>query len=144
MGLFLSKVLTQLILPLGFGSFLLISGLFFRRTRFGLGVSGLGMLWLWLWSTPIFSDWIRFSLEKRYPPISLANVPRADAIIVLGGAMGGAIAPRRFPDLGSAADRVWHAARLFLAGKAPWILLSGGRLPWRTKRHQKRMPCCNF
>ena len=31
-----------------------------------------------------------------------------------------------YANLGAAADRVWHAARLYRAGKAPWILLSGG------------------
>jgi len=31
-----------------------------------------------------------------------------------------------YPDLLPAADRVWHAARLYHAGKAPRVLLSGG------------------
>ncbi len=30
------------------------------------------------------------------------------------------------PDMGSAADRVWLAARLYKAGKAPLVLVSGG------------------
>ena len=32
-------------------------------------------------------------------------------------------------DLGSAADRVWYAAALFKAGKASWVLVSGGNQP---------------
>ena len=47
--------------------------------------------------------------------------------------MGGAVSP---PQLGgseihlhSAADRVWYAARLFHAGKAPLLILSGGSDP---------------
>ena len=31
-----------------------------------------------------------------------------------------------YANLGPAADRVWHAARLYQAGKAPWVVLSGG------------------
>jgi len=31
--------------------------------------------------------------------------------------------------MGSAADRVWHTAALFRAGKAPWVLVSGGSQP---------------
>ena len=30
---------------------------------------------------------------------------------------------------GSAADRVWHAAALYRAGKARWVLVSGGNKP---------------
>jgi len=53
-------------------------------------------------------------------------VPSADAIVVLGGAVGALSVG--FPDanLYSAADRVWHAARLYKADKAPWVVLSGG------------------
>jgi len=28
------------------------------------------------------------------------------------------------------ADRVLHAARLFVAGKAPWVIVSGGSIPF--------------
>jgi uncharacterized SAM-binding protein YcdF (DUF218 family) len=39
----------------------------------------------------------------------------------------GPLAPwRLYPDLKAAGDRVWHAARLYRAGKAPLIVLSGG------------------
>jgi uncharacterized SAM-binding protein YcdF (DUF218 family) len=44
-----------------------------------------------------------------------------------------ALAPREFPEVGDGADRVLHAARLFHAGKAPLVLVSGGRLPWQTR-----------
>lgn len=55
-------------------------------------------------------------------------------IVVLGGGIGGVAAPRLLPDLSSAADRVWHGARLFLAGKAPTVLVSGGRLAWQSEQ----------
>lgn len=45
--------------------------------------------------------------------------------------MQGARPPMRlYSNLEAAADRVWYAARLFRAGKAPQILLTGGNLPW--------------
>jgi len=49
----------------------------------------------------------------------------------LGVMLGGGIEPARrgrsaLPDLRNAADRVWHAARLYHAGKAPLLVLSGG------------------
>jgi uncharacterized SAM-binding protein YcdF (DUF218 family) len=38
-----------------------------------------------------------------------------------------------YPNLGEAADRVWHAARLYRAGKVEMLILSGGRQPWQGK-----------
>ncbi|MCB1826564.1 MAG: YdcF family protein [Candidatus Competibacteraceae bacterium] len=87
--------------------------------------------WLWLWSTPVFSDWLRATLERRNMPVLVERMPSADAIVVLGGAVVAAAPPERlYPDLGAAVDRVWHAARLYQAGKAPLVLVSGGYLPW--------------
>src|SRR3982751_1539306 len=50
-----------------------------------------------------------------------------DAIVVLGGGIGPA-EPPNIPDphLNDAADRVWHAARLYRRGLAPRIIVSGG------------------
>lgn len=47
-------------------------------------------------------------------------------MVVLGGGMSAPNAQRPYADLSAAADRVWHAARLFHAGKAPLLVLSGG------------------
>ncbi len=128
-----SKVLTCLVMPLGIGGLLILMGigvLALRRRRLGLGLSLVGLSWIWLWSTPVFSNWVRLSLEGRYPPSAVESLPNADAIVVLGGTMRGATGTRLYPDLGAAADRVWHAARLYHAGKAPLVVVSGGHLPW--------------
>ncbi len=47
-------------------------------------------------------------------------------MVVLGGAIAPPEAGQPYPNLGPAADRVWHAARLYHAGKAPVVVLSGG------------------
>jgi uncharacterized SAM-binding protein YcdF (DUF218 family) len=133
---FVSKVLTQLAMPLSAGVLLIAAGLLvvlFRHRVFGLGVALLGLGWLWLWATPVFSDWVRGSLEGQYPPAALEAIPAADAVVVLGGGIEPAVPPRAFPDLGGASDRVWHGARLVRAGKAPLLVLSGGALPWRAE-----------
>jgi uncharacterized SAM-binding protein YcdF (DUF218 family) len=133
MGYLYTKVLTHLVMPLGSGGAVILLGVMasaLRRRRLGAGLSLIGLLWIWLWSTPVFSDWVRRSLEGRFPPVAIEALPNADAILVLGGAVEGAVAPRLYPDLDASADRVWHAARLFLARKAPVVILSGGRLPW--------------
>jgi uncharacterized SAM-binding protein YcdF (DUF218 family) len=98
-----------------------------RQRKLGATLAWLALLWLWLWATPWVSHQARAQLEQPFLPIPVAQVPRAPAAVVLGGG----IEPARgggsdLPDLRNAADRVWHAARLFHAGKAPLLLLSGG------------------
>lgn len=51
-------------------------------------------------------------------------LPNADAIVLLGGGMGEHKVCGR-AEMFSGADRVWCAARLFNAGKAPIVTLSG-------------------
>jgi uncharacterized SAM-binding protein YcdF (DUF218 family) len=102
----------------------------FGRPRFALLLAAVGFAWIWAWSTPVFSDFVRESLEQRYPELPVDQVPRADLIVVLGGAMQhDAVQP--YPGVSSAADRYWHAARLFNAGRADRIIVSGGRTPGR-------------
>lgn len=128
-----SKLLTHMAMPLGGGGTLILFGVVasvLQRRGLGIGLSLTGLLWIWLWATPVFSDWVRGSLEGRYSPVSVESLPSADAILVLGGAVEGVAFPRLHPDLNAAADRVWHGARLFHAQKAPLVILSGGRLPW--------------
>lgn len=131
------KLLTQLAMPLGSGGMLILVGILasvLRRRGFGVGLSLSGLLWIWLWATPVFSDWVRLSLERQYRPTAIDALPNADAILVLGGGVEGVAAPRLLPDLNAAADRIWHAARLFHNGKAPIVILTGGRLPWHANR----------
>ncbi|HYF19317.1 MAG TPA: YdcF family protein [Ramlibacter sp.] len=99
-----------------------------------------GLAWLLLWSTPMASDGLRGWLEDQAGPRAIEAVQPAALIVVLGGAMGEALPPRRaYPDLGSAADRVWHAARLHKAGKAPRILVSGGSPAWAPASEAQAM-----
>lgn len=137
MGLLLSKVLTYLAMPLG-TSLLLgalgLTSLLVKRTLLASVLMLVALAWVGLWSTPVFSDWIRLSLEGRYPPLALDSIPPADEIVVLGGGVGPAFPPRLQPDLGAAADRVWHAARVYHAGKAPRVVVSGGMVPWKREQ----------
>lgn len=97
-----------------------------RTVRRALGVGLLGLVWLWLWSLPVASTWIQQQVEANFPPAAIEALPSAEAIVVLGGALKAPQHNSAFPDMGSAADRVWHSARLYRAGKAPLIVLSGG------------------
>jgi uncharacterized SAM-binding protein YcdF (DUF218 family) len=132
--LVLLKLLSQLVYPLLASLLLALWGgwLLWRHQRRSGGILlALALSWLWLWSTPVFGDWLRATLEQRYPPALVEQLPSAEAIVVLGGGMEAAHPPERlYPNLNAATDRAWYAARLFRAGKAPLIVATGGTLPW--------------
>ena len=87
------------------------------------------LIWVWLWATPAFSNGLCLKLEAAYPPLLLNDVPEEKAAVVLGGAISPPSGTQPFPNLHGGVDRVWHAARLHHAGKAPLLVLSGGSDP---------------
>ena len=124
-----SRLVTLVISPLGTALVLgvLSLSLSWRTHVRAATVSGVtAIAWLWLWSTPAASLWICTALESQHPALPVAALPDADAIVVLGGAVLPPEASRSDVDLRAGADRVWYAARLYHAGKAPLIILSGG------------------
>lgn len=130
----LSKLVTCLLSPLGSSLCLLVLTLFLvwrRRSRFGMACGALAMVWLWAWSMPVLSLWLRGTLEAQFAQAPLNRVPQAQALVVLGGGVSPPSGKATDINLEAAADRVWYAARLFHAGKAPLLLLSGGADPGR-------------
>ena len=91
----------------------------------------MGFVVLWVSSTPVFARLIYARLENQYPPIAMEKLQRADVAILLGGSVGPQRPPRLAPELDDSIDRVWHAAKLFKAGKVDRILITGGNLPWQ-------------
>lgn len=137
--LYLGKIISQLAYPLGTALILALLGLLLLGLRCRrLGVAGvvLAVAWLWFWSLPVVADGLRLSLEGRFAPQRAEELPAADFIVLLGGGVGGVPATGiwHYPDLNAAADRVWHAARLYHAGKAPLIIVSGGAMEWHGER----------
>ena len=128
----LSKLVTWLLSPLGMGLCLAGLGLLLawrQRLRSSMALGALAFVWLWAWSTPVLSLWLRGTVEDLYPPLPIATVPQAQAIVVLGGGIAPPSGKSTEINLNAAADRVWFAARLFHAGKAPLVLVSGGSDP---------------
>ena len=127
----MSRLVHVLVSPLGTAIVLAMLALLLcgRARRFARALGSLALVWLWLWSTPVASDALRGWLEDQAGPRAIAEVRPAPVIVVLGGAVASRKPPRRpDPDLGSASDRLWHAARLYRAGKASRIVLSGGTI----------------
>lgn len=83
----------------------------------------------WLWATPLTTRILGLPLEREW--LVDGKVPRvesfekADAIVCLGGGMGGDTNVSDYAEMWMGADRVWQAARLWKAGKAPKIICTG-------------------
>ena len=69
---------------------------------------------------------VLFHLENDYPPVAARNLPRADAIVLLGGAIRGEVSPETLADMSGVGDRLVFAVAVFKAGKAPVVLVTGG------------------
>nr|WP_240451260.1 YdcF family protein [Wenzhouxiangella sp. XN201] len=126
--------MAQLVYPLGLSVALIFLGLgllVLGKRRVGASLIGVGVFWVTLWSLPVVSDRIRASLEQRYDNLPAELAPEVDAIVLLGGGERGRPKDWPYPDLDRAADRIWHTARLFHAGKAEKIIVSGGSMDWK-------------
>ena len=134
--LLLTKIAPLFVFPLGFALMLAVLGLasaLMGRRRTAGGFLAVAVAVLWAASTPAVADWAALTLERQYPPKPVSELPKSDVVIVLGGAIIPAIAPRIVSDLQSSADRVLHAARIYKAGKAERVLITGGNLPWQAE-----------
>ena len=96
-----------------------------RRLRSGKVLGALALVWLWFWSMPVMSHWLASQIEGQFRQVPIASVPHAQALVVLGGTVTPPSGKSTEISLGRT-DRIWYAARLFHAGKAPLVLLSGG------------------
>lgn len=83
----------------------------------------LAFCWIWFWSTNIAVRMVAQPLDEC-ESVDVADLPQADAVVVLGGSMAyNAYADE--PEMYASADRVWHGARIYRAGKAGKVVLTG-------------------
>ena len=78
--------------------------------------------------------WVGGALENEWPIVKAEDAPKADAIVLLGGGMGSNTNVYPYAEMWSGADRVWHAARLYKAGKAPIVIPTG------SEEHESTVP----
>jgi len=130
MFLFLSKLLPLFFYPLGLLS-LLLAGMGFwawrRRSPLQWPLL-LSLLLVFLSGNFWVSQALMRPLEFRL--LAPEPLPHAEAVVVLGGSTYPALAPRTFPEVSEAGDRLLRALQLYRAQKAPLIILSGGRIGW--------------
>ena len=91
MGFLLSKLLPLFLYPLGLGLLLqgagLAAGARQARKRWSLALGGSGLGLIWLFAMPITSRELIWGLEERAAALTPQPIPRADAVVVLGGGL---------------------------------------------------------
>jgi len=131
MEIFLAKFIALFVYPFGLLLCLVLATavllLFGRRRAAGLTLAAAVLLMSVGGNGYVAHQLVR-SLENDFPPLEVDDVPRSDVIVVLGGGIGLPHPPRVYPDLGSGADRLLEGFRLYRAGKADHILLTGGNV----------------
>lgn len=129
---YLNKIIGFLISPIGIaivGLVIAIVCAWLKRVRLARWIVGVTVVWLWVWMTPFMTRFVGAPLEReflicgRVPAVE--SFPEADAIVVLGGSMGSDTNLSGYAEMWTSADRVWQAARLWKAGKAPKIIATG-------------------
>lgn len=128
-----SKIATELVYPLSLGIGLAIVAWVLLRRRRELAARRTllaAIVMLWLPATPLIGFHLNNALEMRHPPVRPEDSPTAGAIVLLGGAIRPPHPPLYWMDLNQSADRILHAARLWRAGKAPFVVSSGGGGPY--------------
>jgi uncharacterized SAM-binding protein YcdF (DUF218 family) len=78
---------------------------------------------------PTVESWLTGSLEGQYPDAGANSYPPAQAIVVLGGTIHMPSRVHHASGIIDPSDRLLMALRLYHAGKAPVVILSGGNNP---------------
>ena len=138
MGFLLSKLLPLLLYPLGLGLLLQLVGLAaaakgseqgsLRRRQASLWLSGTGVGLIWLCAMPLSSRQLIWGLEDRAAALTPRQLPRADAVVVLGGGLRPALPPRQGVEVAEGGDRLLRGVQLVRRGLAPLLVTSGGRV----------------
>jgi uncharacterized SAM-binding protein YcdF (DUF218 family) len=127
--LYLNKLLPIFVLPLGLVVLLLVVGLV-RKKRWPV-IAALAVLTIG--SMPLVGNALTHWLESRYPAVAIDQVESADAIVPLGGIFGPLVPEGYLPNVGEAGERLEAGITLMQKKKAPWLVFTGGRLPWSSQ-----------
>ena len=131
MGFFLSKLLPQLIYPLGLGLLLQLIAIGGRKQRWALPLSITGWLVIAVPAMPVVSDALLRQLEDEAALLTPKTIPQADAVLVLGGGIRPAPAQGLGVEVNEAGDRLLCGVRLWRQGTAPVLITSGARVSFQ-------------
>ncbi|MBC8507554.1 MAG: YdcF family protein [Anaerolineales bacterium] len=126
---FISKFLPLFIYPLGLTWILLVLALVLRKKPvWQKAAITLSIVLIWSGGNTWVSSSLKRSLEWQYLPPE--EFPKVEVILILSGGTHAAIYPRSTVEVGGAGDRVIYGAYLYHQGVAPYLLVSGGTVPY--------------
>ena len=131
MGFFLSKLLPQLIYPLGLGLLLQLIAIGGRKRRWALPLSMTGWLVIAVPAMPVVSDALLRQLEDQAAALTPKSIPKADAVLVLGGGIRPAPTEGFGVEVKEAGDRLLCGVRLWKQRKAPVLITSGASVSFK-------------
>ena len=131
MGFWLSKLLPQLIYPLGLGLLLQLIAIGGRKHRLALPLSITGWLVIAVPAMPVVSDALLRQLEDQAAALTPKSIPKADAVLVLGGGIRPAPTVGLGVEVNEAGDRLLCGVRLWKQGTAPVLITSGARVSFQ-------------
>jgi uncharacterized SAM-binding protein YcdF (DUF218 family) len=124
--LVLHKLLPVFLLPMGWILILLVLALIWRK-RWPV-VAALAILYVC--SLPLTANGLFHLIERGNPPRALGTVPKADAIVTLGGIFGPPTGDDTVPNFADSGVRLEGAIALWNRQKSDWVVFTGGRIPW--------------
>jgi uncharacterized SAM-binding protein YcdF (DUF218 family) len=124
--LLFNKVLPLFFLPFGIVCALILVALW--RKKWWPGLVALAILYLA--SIPLVGDRLLGLLERRYPEIPVAQAGPADAIVVLGGILGGQTSPDTMIGWSESVERFEAGVALVQAGRAEELIFMGAKRQW--------------
>ena len=109
----------------------------FKQRLTGVVLIVVGLAWVLAWSLPITSLYLGSRLESQHPYKLPRDLPRADVIVIFGGNTQANRANWFEPyNRATAVDRIDLAQALYVAGRAPRILISGSALDGKVSEAQ--------
>ena len=125
--IYLNKILPLLVSPIMVVIYLLILGILIKSKK----ISFAAILILILSSLPLISKKLTYYLEADYRPILVADINKADAIVVLGGMIGSIKTKNGYSyEFSDAVDRFISGIDLFKNKKGKFLVFTRGQLPW--------------
>jgi len=118
------------VLPTGLVVALLVTAVI-RKSRW---LTLLALTTLYVFSVPFTGERLIQHLEGRYAPVQIDQAPTADAIVALSGFTGPPVATGYPLNINESGERLEVGIALWQRHKAPWLVFTGGQVPWQKAR----------
>ena len=114
-------------MPIVVVMFLIVLGLYKKKNSYIY----FSIILLYVFSTPIFSNKFLRLVEANQCRKSIVSIEHADAIVVLSGMLSiHEVSGKEYIEWNDP-DRFFGGIALMKAGKAPSLIFTGARMPWR-------------